>query len=95
MALALALSSLSSRRTLKGLKLGLGFDLHSINPRYMYVAGGIAAIFAVYSIVPVVYRLWFHLLAGFPEPKLLLVALAATRCYESYVNLVCRDFPRC
>jgi hypothetical protein len=66
---------------------GLSLDPYNIN--YWHVAGGITAIFGVYSFVLVVYRLWFHPLAGFPGPKL----LAATTWYEAYVDLFHHDFP--
>lgn len=66
---------------------GLSLDPSNIN--YWHVAGSIAAIFGVYSFVLVVYRLYFHPLAGFPGPKL----LAATTWYEAYVDLVHHDFP--
>lgn len=66
-----------------------GLSLDPSNLNYCHVAGGIAAIFGVYSFVLVVYRLWFHPLAGFPGPKL----LAATKWYEAYVDLFHHDFP--
>lgn len=65
-----------------------GLDLrNSINP--WHVASSFGAIFAVYSIVLVVHRLWFHPLAGFPGPKL----LATTTWYETYIDLFRHDFP--
>lgn len=69
-----------------GLK-GLSFDPYNIN--YWRVSGGISVVIGLYSVVLVVYRLWFHPLAGFPGPKL----LAATTWYEAYVDLFHHDFP--
>ncbi|KAM7200693.1 Cytochrome P450 monooxygenase sdnH [Naviculisporaceae sp. PSN 640] len=79
----MALASLFTE--VKGLTSSLALD--NINP--WHVGAGVAALFAVYSVVLVVYRLWFHPLAGFPGPKL----LAATTWYEAYVDLVHHDFP--
>ena len=57
---------------------------------YWNIAVASVGLFTLYGIGLVIYRLYFHPLAGFPGPKL----LAATTWYEALIDIGPHDFPQ-